>query len=300
MPRSHIQILAVMAAILLTLTACQESEPAVPKVNPHVDPAKITQYVAMGDSFTSGPGISPNQKDSGVCLRSERNYPHQIAKDLGVGELKDVSCAGASTEHVTQDIPVQDPRVSTVKAQVDAVSSATRLVTISIGYNNDQLAAKLSGVCLSGPQAKAKNCQEFVDESMPEMLDSQRDEVVTVLKLIRRKARHATVVLVGYLPILPTRDSCPTSGSDPGVQSGMFDAESAIEDTLRAAANEAGTEFVSMRRAAVGHGVCDGDAAWVNGGKAREGDGVVFHPRASGMAAVAAAIEDHLERLHSR
>src|SRR5688572_15016522 len=52
-------------------------------------------YVALGDSYTSGPLI-PDQVDA-ACGRSNRNYPSLVAQRLRGTELTDVSCGGATT-----------------------------------------------------------------------------------------------------------------------------------------------------------------------------------------------------------
>ena len=97
-------VLSTVILPLATLAACQESD-APPKQQPRVAPAKITRYVAMGDSFVSGPAITPQQTDSGACLRSQRNYPQLLAKELGIPDVIDVSCAGAATVHLTARHP---------------------------------------------------------------------------------------------------------------------------------------------------------------------------------------------------
>src|SRR5260370_6115896 len=59
-----------------------------------------TPYVALGDSYASGPVI-PNQVDA-VCLRSDHNYPSLVAAALHVSMFRDVSCTGADTVDITQ------------------------------------------------------------------------------------------------------------------------------------------------------------------------------------------------------
>src|ERR1700738_2192663 len=63
--------------------------------------ATTSRYVALGDSFTSGPLI-PNQRlDSLGCLRSDHNYPALLAARLKVGTFVDASCSGAQTTDMT-------------------------------------------------------------------------------------------------------------------------------------------------------------------------------------------------------
>ena len=58
-------------------------------------PAEAVTYVAMGDSYTSAPGVGETV-DAG-CFRSSSNYPSLVAADLGLA-LTDVSCGGATSD----------------------------------------------------------------------------------------------------------------------------------------------------------------------------------------------------------
>jgi hypothetical protein len=292
--RTQRLLLLAVSAMVLALSACQQSEPSPPSESsqPLVPPSKITQYVAMGDSFVSGPEIAPQQPAPNVCLQSKRNYPHLLAKELGIPELIDVSCAGASTYHLLHDVPV--PGQKTVRAQEDALTDQTRLVTVGIGYNNDLLFTNLLAACIPTAKPKAGACQDYVNGSMRKLLKKERDDVLVALQEIRGDAPKATVVLVGYLPVLPEPDACPESVLPRADQRSIYDAERAVEGNLRAAASEAKIEFVSMRTVGRGHGMCAGADAWVNGMTARPGDGVVVHPRAVGMQAVADAVAKRL------
>ena len=286
-------VLSALILPLATLAACQESD-APAKKQPRVSPTEITRYVAMGDSFVSGPAIAPQQKDSGACLRSQRNYPQLLAKELGISDVVDVSCAGAATVHLMQDIPVAGKPGATVPAQTEELNDKTGLVTVGIGYNNDAIFPKLLASCLPSGQssAKAGACQEFADDEVPGLLKKVRADIVDALETTRNDAPKATVVLVGYLPLLPEPKACPDGVFKGDNQRSTYDVEVAVDDTLRAAAASAGTEFVSMRDAGRGHGMCAGDNAWVNGLKVAAGDGVIVHPRAVGMQAVADAVAE--------
>src|SRR6185312_16095982 len=94
--------------------------------------APTGRYVALGDSYTSGPLI-PTQVDLN-CVRSNRNYPALTAAAIGSSAFVDVSCGGATTDDIlnagsgTLGVPVP--------AQVNAVTAATALVTIGIGGND--------------------------------------------------------------------------------------------------------------------------------------------------------------------
>ena len=106
------------------------------------------RYVALGDSYTSGPLI-PNQVGTPIdCGRSDRNYPSLTAPALRTASFTDVSCGSAQTKHMTQ--PQTDlPAGGTNPPQFNALRRDTTLVTVGIGGND----AGLVGV--------AENCAEM-------------------------------------------------------------------------------------------------------------------------------------------
>lgn len=85
---------AAAAALVLTavsaVPATAHSRDGHHQGNGHRD-----AYVALGDSYTSGPLI-PDQVDAN-CARSNRNYPSLVAGRLRGTTLTDVSCGGATT-----------------------------------------------------------------------------------------------------------------------------------------------------------------------------------------------------------
>ncbi len=56
-------------------------------------------YVALGDSYASGPGIPAQRADPIGCQRSTHNYPALLAQALGIRDYTDVSCGGARRRH---------------------------------------------------------------------------------------------------------------------------------------------------------------------------------------------------------
>src|SRR5690606_11900370 len=65
------------------------------------DHSAVNHYVALGDSYTSGPLVPEQRPEIPGCARSTGNYPSLLAQRLDVAEFTDVSCGGASTEHMT-------------------------------------------------------------------------------------------------------------------------------------------------------------------------------------------------------
>ena len=91
--------------------------------------AAPVRYVALGDSYTAGPGIPHQTAESGGCRRSDHNYPHLVAAALGVARLIDVSCGSATTAHMTS--PQALPGGLTNGPQFDALTPDVDLVTLA-------------------------------------------------------------------------------------------------------------------------------------------------------------------------
>jgi peptidoglycan hydrolase-like protein with peptidoglycan-binding domain len=103
------------------------------------------EYVALGDSFAAGPLILP-QEELDPCFRSTVDYPHVLAKSLGVRTFRDVTCSCATTANIL-DTPQKAnlPGLPAKPPQLDALTSHTTLVTVTIGANDIGLA----GIALS-------------------------------------------------------------------------------------------------------------------------------------------------------
>lgn len=281
-PRLRLATSGAIASTLL-LAACTGSTPEpVPSV-----PAKVS-YVALGDSAVAGAGIGT---PSGPCLRSDANYPSLVARSLGLDadQLTDVSCPGATTKDVL--LGRQQPTV--LPPQVDAVGPETDVVTISIGGNDAGYIPSLFGYCYARPASAPETCQATTDR-LPAALDGIRSDVTEVLDEIQRRAPDALVVLVSYLRLMPDDGTCPPEQVPvtPAELRAGAAAEGSLETAMRGAAEDAGASYLSMRRASVGHDACaDPAEAWVSGITAEPGDGSALHPRATGMQAVATALE---------
>lgn len=88
-----------------------------------------SHYVAMRSSCAAGFGIQPRVPGAGQCGRSELDYPHLVAAKLHL-ELDDVSCGGAVTANAL------NTSQGSAAPQIDALTSRTPLVTMTIGGND--------------------------------------------------------------------------------------------------------------------------------------------------------------------
>ncbi|MGH3659660.1 MAG: GDSL-type esterase/lipase family protein, partial [Micromonosporaceae bacterium] len=103
------------------------------KVVPVARDLAIERYVALGDSYTAGPLIPWPRFDPVGCLKSTRNYPEYLSRELGLDDYTDESCSGAQTSHMTSE---QSVPLGTNQPQFDALSADTDLVSVGIGGND--------------------------------------------------------------------------------------------------------------------------------------------------------------------
>src|SRR3954451_25139943 len=63
--------------------------------------ASAADWAGLGDSYAAGPLIPSQQLDPLGCLRSDHNFVHLAAAQVGQS-LADASCSGATTDDMTQ------------------------------------------------------------------------------------------------------------------------------------------------------------------------------------------------------
>ncbi|MEV5609073.1 SGNH/GDSL hydrolase family protein [Streptomyces sp. NPDC052225] len=255
-------------------------------------PAQATEqplpYVALGDSYSAASGVLPlDPSASLLCARSTANYPHVIAERTGAA-LKDVTCGGAQTKDFAGS---QYPGVA---PQLDALSAGTRLVTLTIGGNDNNtfistiLACATAGV-LSGGQGSP--CKSQYGDKFSSDIDSKTYPAVkAALQAVRNKAPNARVAVLGYPWIMPATAQAGcyvkmpiASGDVPYVR----DIQTHLNSAVRRAADETGSTYVDLAAASEGHDACQPiGTRWVE--PALFGTNFVpVHPNARGEAAMA-------------
>ncbi|MGN6132198.1 MAG: SGNH/GDSL hydrolase family protein [Nocardioidaceae bacterium] len=285
------RLAAALATLALAVAGCSSgaSPDARPVASHSSAPApapapEFGSYVALGDSYTAAPLVPTTDLADG-CLRSDHNYPTLLAKRLHVRRLTDVSCSGATTGDLTHR--QHTFRQASVPPQLRAVRRDTDLVTVGIGGNDFDLFGTLAFGC-SGARGTPGRCTATLT-SAEVARDVRRigDRVAAVLRDVKRRAPHATVVLVGYLRLLPERGGCAQVGSLTGRDRG---ASRGLADAMRSAARRTGVRFLDAYAFSKGHDVCALDP-WVNGPQNRQGVAAAFHPLASGERALATRLD---------
>ena len=249
----------------------------------------VASYAALGDSYTSAPYVRLTDVAQG-CLRSNDNYPSQLAERLGLSgsAFSDVSCAAATTPDLTS--PQQTFGGQQVPAQLDAVRRDTALVTLGMGGNDFGLFGDLAGACAFPSSGGGSKCGQVDVTRARQVIPRIGTRIARALRAIRAKAPDARVVLVGYPRIVDADKTCSQLPLDAAARTDLEDANRGLDQALAAAARRTGADYVDMFAAGTGHDVCAGDQAWVNGVKTDTARAAALHPFKVEQTAVATRV----------
>ncbi|GAA2721534.1 MULTISPECIES: SGNH/GDSL hydrolase family protein [Streptomyces] len=251
--------------------------------------ASGARYVALGDSYTSGPGIP--QQSGGDCARSSVNYPSLTAAALKVSAFKDVSCSGATTDDMWRTQGENAP-------QLDALGKRTRLVTVGIGGNDIGFGtiigtcAQLSASDPAGAPCKKQYTAPDGGDRLAQRINDAAPRIARVLQAVHQRAPYADVVLVGYPSIMPdSGTSCfPAVPIAAGDAPYLRDTEQRLNTMLQEQARAAHVHYADTYGPTVGHDVCTPAAdRWIEGANP-ESPAAPFHPNAKGEQAMAGAV----------
>jgi lysophospholipase L1-like esterase len=286
LPRTPHQALRVFAAVttvaLVVLLGSVSS--------PEQDGPTYHHYVALGDSFTAAPFVPLGDVAYG-CYRSTNNYPRLVARALHIDDVQDRSCSGAQTDDLAGSQVTSDGM--RVPPQLAALTGETDLVTVGIGANNHRLYAKMATVC----RRTTRICP--LDDQRAELdwiVDQLRPALVPALAQIRDQAPKARVLLVGYPRFLPPRGDCARlPRMRPQDRRTFREINLGLREEMRAAAAEAGVEFVDFYAASAGHDICSRHP-WIQGRVGSRRQGAALHPLPAGQAALARLIQRVLQQ----
>ncbi len=282
-------VTAVIGVVTMTVLAV----PVATAQQDGVEQDGVEHYVALGDSFTAGPFIPLQRADPVGCFRSTRNYPSMVATGLGVDEFTDVSCSSAVTEDMTEPQAVP---LGVNPPQFEALRPDTDLVTVGI-VGNDIGFADIITTCaqLSFTDPHGDPCREQATaggtDIYAERIDAAASELAGVLQGITERSPDATVVLVGYLRILPPTTGCfplvPIARGDVPYLDGI---QRQLTEMMAEQADKHGALFVNPYAISLGHDVCAGPLTrWVEGFVPNR-PAFPVHPNVSGMQAVSALV----------
>lgn len=274
-------VAAVMAALVVVSPSSAAEKPQQSQAQD-----RPLRYVALGDSYSAASGVLPVDLSSPFCLRSTRNYPKVLARQIGAS-LTDVTCGAAETGDFFE---AQYPGL--VPPQLDALSKDTELVTMTIGGNDSGvfigaiLSCGTTGVLTLGQGSPCKD--QFGSRFSDTIKNTTYPDLVKALRAVRAKAPNARVAILGYPQIVPPTKGCfpqlPLAKGDvPYLHGIQADLNSAVKRAARAT----GATYVDFSSISVGHDACQRiGTRWVEP-VVFTTNPVIVHPNALGEAKMA-------------
>jgi lysophospholipase L1-like esterase len=233
----------VSAAVLTSLTGLVTAVAAMPAAGA----ASAVNYVALGDSYSSGLGAGSYISSSGSCDRSTNAYPERWAAAHAPASFVSVACAGATTSDV-------------ISSQVSALSASTTLVSLTIGGNDAGFSSTME-TCVLHSTSTCVNAvtaaESFVSTQLPARLNS-------ALQQIRAHAPNAKIVLLGYPQLYDLSKSGTCIGLSTTDRTDLNHAADALDGAMNAAAISNGDTFADVRGQFAHHEICDGAGSWLN------------------------------------
>lgn len=244
-------VAAAACAATLAGTAIAAASPAS---------ASTTNYVALGDSYSSGVGAG--SYDGSSCERSTNAYPAKWAAAHSPASFSFVACSGATTSDVRNN-------------QLSALSAGTTLASITIGGNDAGFSNVMQTCVLDSDSTcltAVSNAENYMKTTLPGNLSS-------LYSAMRSKAPSARFVVLDYPHLYIITNYCV------GLSNTKRTALNAAADTLdgvtSTAASNAGFTFADVRGQFSGHELCSGDG-WLNSVTYPLGNS--YHPTALGQS----------------
>ena len=217
-------------------------------------------YAALGDSYSSGVGTGSYTLDS-ACKRSVYAYPYLWTQKHPGTSLSFVACSGAKTSNL-------------LATQISAVTSATTLVTMTIGGNDIGFANLIYQCTLSDCSAALDRTRANLEATLGGPLDQVNNAVKS------RAAFGAKIIVLGYPRVFSSASCFGTLG----INSTERTKANALADSLdQVIATHAAADGVTYKSAIgpwTGHAVCSW-APWLNGLNLLN-TGESYHPNRAG------------------
>jgi lysophospholipase L1-like esterase len=228
-------------------------------------PTDAVNYVALGDSYSSGVGTGVYDAASGACARSPLSYPPLWAAKHHPASVGFVACSGAKTADVLAN-------------QIPALQPSTDLVTITIGGNDAGFGPVLQTCTVA---ERDRTCFAAVEAAKAFERSVLRDRLARTYTEIRRAAPHAQVIVLGYPRLFDLAPSC----ADPRVpnlarRQKLNEGADVLNDVIHSASQQFEFSFIDVRGRFASHGVCSADP-WINGPSVSTSVGP-YHPTRTG------------------
>lgn len=247
---------SLLLTVALVLTGASAAQAA--------QQAESLDYVALGDSYSSGVGAGNYDSASGACKRTPRAYPALWAAAHSPSTFAFTACSGARTGDVTA-------------GQLAPLTPSTDLVSLTVG-GNDAGFADVMTTCVTQSEsaclARIAEARAYVDSTLPGKLDS-------VYAAIRAKATAAHVVVIGYPRFYKLNGTC-VAGLTERERAAINGASDHLNAATAKRAADHGYTFADVAPAFAGHEICS-SAPWLHSVKWTN-IGESYHPTAAGQS----------------
>src|SRR6476619_4881063 len=253
--KARFSVLLVSAAAVFLIAAAQ---------------AAATEYVALGDSYSSGTGTRTYYDSN--CQRSVYAYPYLLHNAHPAWTFVQASCAGAKTGDI-------------LNIQSASLTSGTNWVTYTIGGND---AGFSSVITECAKPSWASNCNGAIDNAQAYINNTLPGRLDLVDNKIKSLAPTAKVIVLDYPRLFNGEDCNAGTFFSPSEEMRLNQTADMLRDKLSQAAGRAGANFLfrDVIPPFIGHAVCDGGGGsateWINGLSNPVGES--YHPKTTGHA----------------
>ncbi|HMJ32483.1 MAG TPA: SGNH/GDSL hydrolase family protein [Baekduia sp.] len=222
--------------------------------------AYADNYVALGDSYSSGTGTRDYSLSSG-CQRGPYAYPALIKADRPGTNLTFVACSGARTGDVLAN-------------QVQSLSTTTNVVTITIGGNDAGFSSVITQCAypLVSCNSNITTAQNYINNTLPGALNG-------VYSQIQSRAPNARVVVLGYPRLFMGVDCNAGTFFSTDEMTKLNATADMMRNVISARAAAYGFTFRDAIPPFTGHAVCS-STEWINGLSNPVSDS--YHPNRTG------------------
>jgi lysophospholipase L1-like esterase len=201
-------------------------------------------YVALGDSYSSGVGAGDYTSESGDCDRSPNAYSALWAANNAPSSYVSVACSGATTADVAA-------------GQLSALNGATTLVSITVGGNDENFAGIMEDCNLYSDDTCVSEIQAAEDDAQANL----PGKLGSLYGSIRADAPNAAVVVLDYPDFYDLANDC--IGLSQTKRAKIDEGINVLDSITGDAARNAGFAFADVRSAFAGHEICD-DNRWLH------------------------------------
>jgi lysophospholipase L1-like esterase len=221
--------------------------------------ASGANYVALGDSYSSGVGTTSNYLNS--CDQSTAAYPELYKSAVGVASFTFEACTGATAPSIES-------------GQLGGLTASTTLVSLTDGGNDVGFSSIMETCVLESDSS----CQSAIAGAVTKAKNTLPGVLDTLYNDISADAPSAHVVVLGYPEFYDTSQT-GCIGLSQADHVALDNASDTLNSVVSAAAGRHGYTYESVVSGFSGHELCD-STEWLHSLTWPISDS--YHPTASG------------------